>query len=434
MQSRLFPFQTRSNCLIHFLWLGLAVRMCASDWPQFLGPTRNGACAGNDLPDSWPKEGPRVAWKRKIGQGFSGPAVSAGKLILFHRLDDKEIVECLDADKGTSLWTFDCPTGYHDDFGFDEGPRATPTIADGKVFTFGAEGNLHSLDVNTGRKIWSVNTKTAFATPKGFFGMACSPLVEGNAVMLNLGGANGAGIVAFDKATGKLLWKATDDEASYSSPVAATLGDRRYAFFFTRSRLVALDPANGKLRFDFPWRPRVHASVSAATPLLIGDLIFLSASYETGAVLLRVNEDKVEKVWSADDVLSNHYATSVYHEGCLYGFDGRQELGPNLRCVELKTGKIRWSEDRFGAGTVTLADHRLLVVREDGELILAPASPDGFKPVARAQVLPNGVRAYPALAEGRLYARSKDALVCLDLANPKSIAAGKRRPSVFIGV
>ena len=117
MQSRLFPFKTRSNCLIHFIWLGLAMRMCASDWPQFLGPARNGACAGNDLSDSWPKEGPRVAWKRKIGQGFSGPAVSAGKLILFHRLDDKEIVECLDADKGTALWTFDCPTGYRDDFG-----------------------------------------------------------------------------------------------------------------------------------------------------------------------------------------------------------------------------------------------------------------------------------------------------------------------------
>ncbi len=286
MQSTILP------SLAHLFWLWLALPMCASDWPQFLGPTRNGVYAGNDLADAWAKEGPRIVWKRKIGQGFSGAAVSAGRLILFHRLDGKEVVECLEADKGTSLWTFDCPTGYRDDFGFDEGPRATPTIVDGKVFTFGAEGVLQGLDFNTGKKIWSVNTKTALEAPKGFFGMACSPLVEGNAVLLNVGGANGAGIVAFDKTTGKLLWKATDNEASYSSPVAATLHNRRYAFFFTRSNLVALDPASGKVRFDFPWRPRVHASVSAATPLVIDDLIFLSASYETGAVLLRVNDDQ----------------------------------------------------------------------------------------------------------------------------------------------
>jgi hypothetical protein len=182
---------------------------------------------------------------------------------------------------------------------------------------------------------------------------------------------------------------------------------------------VALDPANGKMFFDFPWRPRVHASVSAATPLIIGDLVFLSASYETGAVLLRASDNKVEKIWSNDDVLSNHYATSIHHDGFLYGFDGRQETGPNLRCVELKSGKVRWSADRFGAGTVTLANENLLVLRENGELILAPASPEGFRPVARAQILPSGVRAYPALADGRLYTRSKDSLVCIDLRKTK---------------
>jgi len=399
--------------------VALVVHASASDWPQFLGPARDGVYAEADLADSWPKEGPPVTWQKKIGQGFSSPAVSSGKLILFHRLADKEIVECLDANDGKSLWTRDYPASYHDDFGFDEGPRATPTISDGKVFTFGAEGVVQSLDFDTGKKLWSANAKAELEAPKGFFGMACSPLVEGNAVLLNIGGANGAGIVAFDKTSGKLLWKSTDDGASYSSPVAATLNGRRYAFFFTRRGLVALDPSNGREFFDFPWRPRIRASVSAATPLVIDDLVFLSASYQTGAVLLRVKEDHVEKVWSADEVLSNHYATSVHHEGFLYGFDGRQEAGPNLRCVELKTGKVRWSEDGFGAGTVTLAGRRLLVLRENGELILTPASPDGFKPVARAQILPQGVRAYPALAGGRLYARSKDTLVCVDLRKPK---------------
>jgi outer membrane protein assembly factor BamB len=395
------------------------LRTPAGDWPQFLGPTRNGVYGGSDLAAAWPKEGPPVLWRKTIGQGFSGPVISAAKLILFHRQNNREVVECLDANTGKSLWTFDYSTAYHDDFGFDEGPRATPTIADGRVFAFGAEGMLHCLELQTGKKLWSVNTKTEFAAPKGFFGMACSPLVEGASVLLNIGGADGAGIVALDKNTGALVWKATDDEASYSSPVAATLNGRRYVFFFTRNRLAALNPATGKVSFDFPWHPRIHASVSAATPLVVGDLVFLSASYDTGAILLRITNDHAEKVWSAGDSLSNHYATSVYHEGFLYGFDGRQELGPNLRCVELKTGNIRWSQDRFGAGTVTSAGDHLLVLKENGELLLARASPAGFKPTARAQILPNGVRAYPALADGRLYARSKDTLVCVDLREPK---------------
>jgi len=163
----------------------------------------------------------------------------------------------------------------------------------------------------------------------------------------------------------------------------------------------------------------MNASVNAATPLVVGDLVFLSASYQTGAALLRVEGNSVEKIWGADDVLSNHYATSVYADGFLFGFDGRQEYGENLRCVEFKTGKIRWSGDRFGAGTVILAGKRLLILTENGELLLAPASSDGFKTVARAQLLPNGVRAYPALADGHLYARSKDTLVCIDLRPPK---------------
>jgi outer membrane protein assembly factor BamB len=400
---------------VHLFWLVFAVRVCAGDWPQFLGPDRNGVYTGDNLAETWPKEGPAILWRKQIGQGFSGPAVAAARMVLFHRVNDKEVVECLDTNGGGSLWKFEYPTHYRDDFGFDEGPRATPSIADGRVFTFGAEGALHCLDVNTGKQIWSVDTRAEFDAPKGFFGMACSPLVEGNAVLLNVGGANGAGIVAFDKNNGKLLWKATDDEASYSSPVAATLEGRRYAFFVTRRGLVALDPAKGTPFFDFPWRPRIRESVSAATPLVIGDLIFLSASYQTGAVLLRVKNGQPEKVWSAADVLSNHYATSVCQGDFLYGFDGRQEFGQNLRCVELTTGKIRWSEDRFGAGTVTLAGRRLLILRENGELLLAPASPDGFKPSARAQILSHGVRAYPALAGGRLYARSKDTLVCVEL-------------------
>jgi outer membrane protein assembly factor BamB len=394
-----------------------------SDWPQFLGPTRNGVYAGADLAENWPKDGPPIVWQKSIGQGFSGPVVAEHKLVLFNRVKDEETVECLDAKTGRQLWSFAYPTAYQDDFGFDEGPRATPSIAGGRVYTYGAEGILHCLDFATGKKLWSVDAKKDFGAAKGFFGIACSPLVEGNAVMLNIGGADGAGIVAFGTADGRVLWKATSDAASYSSPIAATVNGRRYVFFFTQSGLVALDPADGKIQFQYPWRPPINASVSSATPLVIDDLIFLSASYGTGAILLRVKNNAVEKIWSADHVLSNHYATSVERNSFLYGIDGRTDPGsspgPSLRCVELQTGKIRWQDSSPGAATITLAGDQLLILTERGELIRAPATPDGFKPNARAQVLPFQVRAYPALADGYLYARSKDKLVCVDLGKPK---------------
>jgi outer membrane protein assembly factor BamB len=412
--------------LILALGSTLANQSWSSDWPQFLGPTRNGVYAGSDLAETWPKEGPPVIWQKSIGEGFSGPAVADRKLILFHRLKDNETIECLDSKTGKPLWNFNYPTTYQDDFGFDEGPRATPCIADGRVYTFGAEGMLTCLDFAGGKKIWGVDTKKEFGARKGFFGIVCSPIVVGNAVLLNTGGANGAGIVAFDKATGKVLWKTSDDEASYSAPTLATINGTRYGLFLTRSALVGLNPADGKVYFTQPFRPSINASVTAATPLVIGDLIFISASYGAGAALLRIKDGKPEKIWSAQDVLSNHYATSIYHDGFLYGIDGRTDPGyqPTLRCVDLKTGKIRWQQDDIGAATLTLAGDQLLILTEKGELIRAKASPEAFKSNARAEVFPNHVRAFPALSDGFLYARSKEKLISVNLS--KSEPATKK--------
>jgi outer membrane protein assembly factor BamB len=206
----------------------------------------------------------------------------------------------------------------------------------------------------------------------------------------------------------------TDHEAGYSAPVRATIGDKTHALFFTRQGLVDVDPGSGKLRWEFPWRSRSHASVNAASPLVVGDLIFLSASYETGATVLRAEGDKAKQVWASDDALSNHYATSVYRDGYLYGYHGRQEFKQSLRAIELKTGKVQWNVDGFGAGTVTLAGDQLLLLRENGELVVAPASPKEFRPTTKTQVLPATVRAYPALADGRLYARNERTLVALE--------------------
>ena len=399
---------------IGLLALLLVAPVLAADWPQFLGPQRNGVYAGQPLNEKWPAAGPKRVWSKRIGQGLSGPVVVEDRLILFHRLEDREIVDALDARTGAALWRHAYPTTYRDDFGFDEGPRAVPVAADGVVYTFGAEGRLSALELATGKPLWDADTMRQFGVPKGFFGAAGSPVVEAGKVIANVGGKN-AGIVAFDAKTGKVLWTATSDAASYSSGVTATILGSRYAIFLTRDGLVGLDPGEGRVRFQRPWRARQAASVNAASPLVVGNTIFVSAEYGPGAGVLQFDGTRLVDVWLSDEVLSNHYATSVFLDGFLYGFHGRQEYGPVFRAVHMESGKVAWSTERFGAGSVTLAGNRLLIVRETGELMLAAASPQAFQPIATAQILPPTVRAYPAIADGRVYVRNDDTLVCLDL-------------------
>jgi outer membrane protein assembly factor BamB len=407
--------------IVGVVGLLLVASLHATDWPQHLGPERNGIYRGAPLAETWPTSGPRAIWRKTVGEGFAAPVVAGNRLFVFHRLNGNEVLDALDPRTGTSLWRYQYATEYRDDFGFDEGPRAAPVVTDTTVFTFGAEGQLHAVDVTTGHRLWSEDTMRRFTVPKGFFGAAGSPIVEDGRVIANIGGTMDGvspaktGIVAFDAKTGKVLWTATNDSASYSSGVSATIGGSRLAIFLTRNALVGLDPATGAVKFRRSWQARQAASVNAATPLVIGNLIFVSSEYGPGAAVLQVDGSNLIQLWASDEVLSNHYATSVYSDGILYGYHGRQEFGPSLRAVDVRSGKVRWSEEQFRAGSITLAGNRLLIVREGGEMILAPASPDGFKPIARAQVLPGVVRSYPALVDGFVYLRNSNTLICLDL-------------------
>jgi len=404
----------RRLAIVTFCAWACAVSLLAQDWPQILGPNRNGIYTGPELVPSFPRTGPPALWTRDVGAGFAGPSVVGDRLVLFHRVNNKETVEAMDALTGKTIWTFDYPTAYRDDFGFDEGPRAPPVIAGGRVFTHGADGILHGIDFATGKMLWSVDTRKVFDAPKGYFGVASSPVVDANRVMVNVGGKSG-GLVAFDAATGKTRWTSTSDEASYSSPVIADINGQHTGVFFTRTGLVAVDPATGKVRYQLRWRSRQAASVNAATPIVVNDQIFLSASYSTGAVLLKVANNQVTPIWSGEESMSNHYSTSVLKDGYLYGFDGRQEFGQTLRCVELATGKVMWNVDGFGAGSLLIAGASLVIMRESGELALAPASPKAFRFAARAQLLKGVVRAYPALANGRYYVRNDRQLAAFDL-------------------
>ncbi|MBL8177264.1 MAG: PQQ-binding-like beta-propeller repeat protein [Bryobacterales bacterium] len=374
--------------------------MQAQDWPQLRGPNRDGSYAG---PGRVPVA---QLWKKGIGQGFAAPSVAQGKLIVFHRDGNKELVEAWNPANGAKIWSYGYATAYRDDFGFDEGPRAAPTIDNGKVYTFGAEGQLHCVNLADGKRIWSEDTHRRFRVRKGYFGAASAPIVENGKVLVNIGGPE-AGIVAFDAQTGKPAYQITSDEAGYSSPVAAMVGGLRRVLFLTRAGLVDVDAAEGKARHQMPWRSRSQASVNAAMPVAAGDTVFLSASYGTGAIALDVKGGSYTKLWSNDDSLSCHYATPVHVNGVLYGFHGRQEEGQEFRAVELRTGKVLWSTGGLRAGTVTLAGDTLLVLRENGELITAKADPKQFRPAGKYQLLDGVVRAYPAIADGRLILRNE---------------------------
>lgn len=385
-----------------------------ADWPQFFGPNRDGRSA-ETLNSVVPKEGAPVLWKSRVGAGFSGPVITGGKAILFHRVGDEDILEAYDAQSGKSLWRSREASTYVDDFGFDNGPKATPAVKEGRVFVLGADGQMSCVSLEDGRRIWSKALRKDLNAGKGFFGIACSPVVEGNLVLVNIGGQSGAGIVALDAATGDLRWKATDHEASYSSPVVTTIQGKRRALFFTRDGLTGLDPADGRVSFEFPWRASIHASVNAAIPILAGDAVFLTASYDTGGVFLKLKADGVDKVWAGDESLSSQFSSPILKADHLYGFHGRVDgAKPDLRCVEVKTGKVLWEERRLGPGSVLGVGDDLLVVLESGEILVAPAVPKAFQPRARFQGLGNGARATPAFSGGKLYARDKQQLYCID--------------------
>jgi outer membrane protein assembly factor BamB len=379
-----------------------------------MGPDRNGISNETGLLASWPDKGPPVLWEKSIGEGFSGPVVAENKLILFHRVGDQEVVECLEAKTGNEIWKFGYSSEYVDQFDKGNGPRATPLIAGDRVFTLGVEGQLHCLDFRSGKKIWAHALAKEYRLADNFFGIGTSPILEGDRLLVNVGPVDG-GVLAFHKESGKELWKAKCKPASYSSPVAATIEGTRHVLFFTMNGLVSIDPQTGSIRFQKPWRSRIRASVTAASPIVVRDQFFISASYGTGAVLLRLAKNDVEEIWKSDEVMSNHYNTCIHKDGFLYGCDGRQEEGARLRCVDLAKGQVQWTREGFGCATMILADGRLVTLTENGDLVLLDPTPDACKELARVHVLSRPCRAPMALANGLLYAHDDKKFICWNL-------------------
>jgi outer membrane protein assembly factor BamB len=415
------------------------------DWPDFLGPRRNSCSAEQGLDFDWPAAGPPLVWETLLGTGYAAPTVSRGRLFHFDRYGGEDRLTCRAAETGRLLWTLASPTRYADLLGYNNGPRCSPVVDDERVYTFSAEGLLQCVAVETGRRLWEVDTQARFHVVRNFFGVGSTPLVHGDHLIVNVGGSppggppdiytargrirgNGTGVVAFDKRTGEVVWQASDELASYASPVAAEIGGRPWCFVFARGGLLGLDPRSGKLDFEVPWRADLLESVNAATPVVVGDEVFISETYGVGSGLFRVRPGGCEPVWKdeprrRDQALQLHWNTPVHEGGFLYGSSGRHAANAELRCIEWATGRVRWSRPALGRSSLLLADGHLICLSENGSLHLLRATPEACE-LVRSVVLEDATGAAllappawaaPALARGLLYLRGDDRLVCLDL-------------------
>lgn len=390
----------------------------AGDWPQILGPHRSGKADGETLPDALPAM-PKIAWRTQVGSGYAGPVVVGKKVVVFHRVGKQELVEALDAGGGQRLWKAEFNARYRGGIDSDLGPRCVPLVQDGKVYVFGAAGDLHCLSLADGKKLWTRELYVDYDGDEGYFGAGSTPILVGGKLVVNVGGKD-AGLVALDPATGKTLWKGTSEVGSYSAPAKAKIGGKEQAIFITRLNCVSFDPATDTVKILFPFGKR-GPTVNAATPLIFDGKLFVTASYNIGAELKSLDGGKVSEAWSNDSSLSSQYTTAVEHQGYLYGIHGREDTGEgHLRCVEAATGKVAWSEDDFGIAHAILAGDKILLVGIKGKLTLISADPKKFHPLGSAPFISAKTRPLPALSGGKLFVKTNEGegseVVCVELA------------------
>ena len=379
-----------------------------AEWAQWRGPNRDGISSETRFLKNWPQEGPKVLWHIPLGDGYSGISIAQGKVYTMFADGNDEFVVCLDASDGVEIWRFRSGAKFTEQRG--DGPRSMPTVHGDSVFALGAEGKLYALNARDGTKLWSHNFVEEFDSKIPTWGFSSSPLIEGNLVLVEAGGKDGKSIVAFDKKSGDMVWTTHTDEVGYSSPIAIDFGGVRQSIFLTSKTLLSLAPENGDIYWKYPW----PEGINIATPIFIpDDKIFISASYDKGAVLLRMTTDEngigVEEIWKSR-VMKNHFNSSVLQDDYLYGFDNAI-----LTCIEVNTGKEQWRQRGFKKGSLLLADDHLIILGEGGKLALAEANPNEYREKARFQLFDDKCWTVPTLAGGKLYLRNQKEMVCLDL-------------------
>lgn len=407
------------RALVAVLVLGLPA--LAEDWPQWLGPTRDGVSTEKVV--AW-KEAPKKAWSVPAGEGHSSPVVAGGRVFLHHKLKDKDDEElaAFDAKTGKELWRTAYARGAFKSL-FGNGPRGTPAVDGERVYTFGITGYLTCFEAATGKQVWQVDTLKKFEAKNLFFGASCSPLVDGKGVLVNVGG-KGASIVSFDKDKGDVLWKSLDDGASYSSPIAFGQGNDRQVVFLTQQGVVSLNPATGAQHWQFPLVDKLFES--STTPVRSGDIL-LASSITFGSAGLRLatknGKPGYDEAWKNAE-LTCYFSTPVsVGKDHIYLVTGSNPLAfpkkteATLRCIEAQTGKELWHKDKVGqyhASLLRTGNDKLVMLDDGGHLLLLEPNAKEYKETARAKVS-GQTWAHPALANGRLYLRDEKELICIQL-------------------
>ncbi len=388
----------------------------AGDWPQFLGPNRNGVATETGLIDEFPSTGPKVVWRMPGGVGMSGLAIVGDTVCTLVQKEGQQFVVALNTANGKTRWQTAIASAYENSMG--DGPRATPCIADGQVFVYTGEGMLAALDLKSGEVLWQHHPVQDLGGQPAEYGMACSPLVAGAQVVVIVG-APQATVAAYDRKSGKLAWKSgQEDTAGYSSPALFPLNGKPQLVVYNGKAATGIEPQGGKLLWRFPYETDYDCNI--ATPLAVDQGVLISSGENHGSTLLKISPaGQVTEQWTSQgtaSVLRNEWQTSILIDGYLYGFDNSGSAGPitNFTCVQAATGKQQWLQRRFGKGNLIAADGKLWLTTMAGELVLIQPSPEKFQEVSRAQVMQT-TRQAPAIANGHLYVRDGADVICFDL-------------------
>ena len=392
----------------------LAPKLQASSvayWTDFRGPARDGAYRETPILTTWPAQGLTPIWKQPIGGGYASFVVARGRAFTIEQRDRDEVVAAYDLDTGRELWKSSWPAEFREFMGGD-GPRATPTWFDGVVYSLGALGELRCLDEATGRVVWRTNILQDAGAENLQWAMAAAPLIVDDTVVVLPGGRAHASVVAYNRRTGARVWSALDDKAAYASPMLVTIGGVRQLLVVTATRMMGLTPDRGDLLWEYPWTTQYD--VNASQPLVIGDnRVFISTGYGTGAAVIELtkgpNGFSVREVWR-NIRMKNKFTSSVLLDGFIYGLDDSI-----LACLDAATGDLKWKGGRYGYGQVLLADGHLIVLTEDGDLVLVRATPEKHDEIARFSALSGKTWNHPALAEGRLLVRNEQQMAAFDL-------------------
>jgi outer membrane protein assembly factor BamB len=384
---------------------GNLVSLSASDWPIYRGAKQTGVSDEKGWFAAWPETGPRTLWKASVGTGFNIVSVSNGKLFTMGNAADTDTVYCLDAATGKELWKFSYPCKLDPNM-FEGGPTATPTVDGNTVYTSSRYGHIFALDAATGKELWKKHLMQDFGMARPAWGFSGSVLAEGNLVFINAGDAG----LALDKATGNKVWQNGKSAGGYSTPVAATYDGTRTVVLFGAKTVTAVAMADGKKVWEFEWK--TSYDVNAADPILAGNQVFVSSGYNRGCALFEVKGGQATKVWENAN-MRNHFANCVLVEKHIYGFDGNTG-GGSLKCLDLATGSVKWSQSGMTTGGLMAADGKLVILADKGKLVIAEANPEAFKQLASAQVLTGKCWTMPVLSNGRIYCRNaKGDLVCV---------------------